>query len=112
MATGIAGRPRKTALFRPNLHTVEVYGNLCIECRACLRRASMNFATVDKAAHRLRFRDNLSDMTDIANLPFRCSCGSTDVAWLIPLNEAEAQRFVAGGNIDTSLISRPPPSGC
>jgi hypothetical protein len=101
-------------LFSPNVHTVQMHGALCIECRTCKRRASMNDATLYEATHRLHRRShNISDMTNIDDLPFRCgACGSTDVAWLIPLNEAEVQRFVAGGNLSTQLASEPPPAGC
>jgi hypothetical protein len=100
-------------LFSPNIHTVQMYGVLCVECRSCRRRASMTPAVLDKATNRLRDNVNISDMTDIASLPFRCTpCGSTDVAWLIPLSDAEAERFVAGGSVSTTLASRPAPTGC
>lgn len=52
-------------------------------------------------------------MTGIDALCFRCNeCRSVDVAWLIPLNDAEAERFTAGGSLYTSLASKPPPAGC
>jgi hypothetical protein len=58
-------------LFSPNIRTVQMYGVLCIECRSCRRRAAMTPAVLDKATHRLRGHANISDMTDIASLPFK-----------------------------------------
>lgn len=73
----------------------------------------MKAAALNEAARRLVGHDRISDMTNVDGLPFRCTgCGSADISWLIPLDDAEAQRFVAGGNVNTALASKPPPTGC
>jgi hypothetical protein len=100
-------------LFTPNLSTVEKLGWICLECRGCRRRTSKTATEVKEAARRLRSALFLSDILDLDRLPFRCSaCGTRRAAWLIPISEAEAAYFVAGGKIDTSLVSAPPPAGC
>ena len=100
-------------MFVPNLRTVEMYGRLCLECRGCRKRAWKTASELNEAARRRRNAEPLSDMTNIDALPFRCrGCKSTSAAWLIPMDENEAVRFVAGGRIGTSLVSAPPPLGC
>lgn len=87
----------------PNIFTVESNaGYLCIGCLGCGHRNAV-------AASVLRGRDrHRHEMYDLAGLPYRCTkCGGREVEWLVPISQADAVTYVAGGVIGANVRSSP-----
>lgn len=76
----------------PSIHTLTMYGvPLAVSCADCGHRTLIS-------AHQLASRRLMrGTMTPIASLRLRCGeCGGRNVEKTVPLNMAEAGRFVSG----------------
>lgn len=74
-----------------NLHTVWLYGFLCVRCKGCQTRKMLAPDQVHA---------NRANMERVRDLKLKCSaCGGTDIERIIPASAAAAQRFIEGADI-------------